>query len=150
MAAPVIALFALTTMAFFVGPRLPHPPQNEPFGFVAVCVFLFAVNTWSTQWFRNAFLAYLAAPAVSIVFIAGVMTILSKVGIPPRDVAVAILFLSLSVIALIASTIMLKGWMEGRFDFTNKLQHAGLVLGCMIMVPVLYMIAFGVTEFGQR
>ncbi len=111
-----------------------NPLTQQFYGPLSSWAVAFGISLWCTQWFRRPFLSFVVAPVVvlgAVIYFWD--SILGTLGISQYWIIPA------ALVPPIASRVMLRPWMDGRFDLRVKLQHGAfaLLILAIPMIPLL-------------
>ncbi len=97
-------------------------------------LLVFAFTQWFSQWTRSALIGFCVAPAVAALTIGYQSFVIEFLRAPWW-----ILLPSVAV-AMLATRVMLRPWMDGRFDWRYWAAHSGLLLVALVgpLTPFLY------------
>ncbi|XZE33549.1 ABC transporter permease [Pirellulaceae bacterium SH501] len=130
------ALFVLAAFAVSFSPRgaVPIPV----FIFLGGIFAIFGATQWASQLVRSSLLNMCVAPAVGVGVLAAMAFAFTTLG-------AGYIWLVPSVLTLfVASRVMMRSWMDSRFDLRTYLQHAGFA-GLACLFPVIPFVATIVT-----
>jgi ABC-type transport system involved in multi-copper enzyme maturation permease subunit len=101
-----------------------------------VIIAIYASTQWCSQWIRSSLVAFCVAPAVAIGAVAYGGFAISSLGSPMWLVAVSI------VITFIASRVMMRPWMDGRFGIQYWLSQAGFLFAAILVPAIPFLITY--------
>jgi hypothetical protein len=122
---------------------------NEPLGYYPrrvpplpwliiglMIIAIYASTQWCSQWIRSSLVAFCVAPAVAIGAVAYGGFAITSLGSPLWLVAVSI------VITFIASRVMMRPWMDGRFGVRYWLSQAGFLIAAILVPAIPFLITY--------
>ncbi|MCE3017257.1 MAG: ABC-2 transporter permease [Pirellula sp.] len=115
-------------------PRRVPPLPWMIIGLVMIAVY--ASTQWCSQWIRSSLVAFCVAPAVAIGAVAYGGFAITSLGSPLWLVAVSI------VITFIASRVMMRPWMDGRFGVRYWLSQAGFLVASILVPAIPFLITY--------
>jgi hypothetical protein len=101
-----------------------------------VIMAIYASTQWCSQWIRSSLVAFCVAPAAAIGAIAYGGFTISSLGSPLWLVAVSI------VITFVASRVMMRPWMDGRFGIRYWLSQAGFLFAAILVPAIPFLITY--------
>lgn len=117
--------------------RYPRRVPPLPWMFIGlVIIAVYASTQWCSQWIRSSLVAFCVAPAVAIGAVAYGGFAISSLGSPIWLVAVSV------VIAFIASRVMMRPWMDGRFGIRYWLSQAGFLFASFLVPALPFLITY--------
>jgi ABC-type transport system involved in multi-copper enzyme maturation permease subunit len=122
---------------------------NEPLGYYPrrvpplpwliiglMIIAIYASTQWCSQWIRSSLVAFCVAPAVAIGAVAYGGFAITSLGSPLWLVAVS------TVITFIASRVMMRPWMDGRFGVRYWLSQAGFLIAAILVPAIPFLITY--------
>lgn len=112
--------FALFVLSAFAVARSPHGAVPVPvFTFLCGIFAIYGATQWASQLVRSSLLNMCVAPAVGVGVLAAMAFAFTTLG-------AGYIWLVPSVLTLfVASRVMMRPWMDSRFNLRTYLQHAG-------------------------
>lgn len=101
-----------------------------------VTMTIYASTQWCSQWIRSSLVAFCVAPAVAIGAVAYGGFAITSLGSPLWLVAVSI------IITFIASRVMMRPWMDGRFGIRYWLSQAGFLVASILVPAIPFLITY--------
>lgn len=135
----VTIYFALFVLAAFAVSSSPSGAVPVPvFVFLGGMFAIYGATQWASQLVRSSLLNMCVAPAVAVGVLAAMAFAFTTLG-------AGYIWLVPSVLTLfVASRVMMRPWMDSRFDLRTYLQHAGFA-GLACLFPVIPFVATIVT-----
>lgn len=116
-----------------------YPVRVPPLPWMIIGFMMLAVHAssqWCSQWIQSSLVAFCVAPAVAIGAIAYGGFAIFALGSPMWLLAASV------VIAFIASRVMMRPWMDGRFSTHYWLSQAGFLCTAILVPAIPFLIAF--------
>ncbi|MCY2973202.1 MAG: ABC-2 transporter permease [Planctomycetota bacterium] len=99
-------------------------------------IAIYASTQWCSQWIRSSLVAFCVAPAVAIGAIAYGAFAVTSLGSSLWLVAVSV------VIAFVASYVMMRPWMDGRFDTRYWMSQFGFLFASILVPAIPFLITY--------
>ena len=116
-----------------------YPRRVPPLPWLIIGLMIIAIyasTQWCSQWIRSSLVAFCVAPAVAIGAVAYGGFAITSLGSPLWLVAVSI------VITFIASRVMMRPWMDGRFGVRYWLSQAGFLIASILVPAIPFLITY--------